>query len=127
MPDYEEKTFEFTVRELSFGDRVYKRLNESEPGLMVENVEPAGWASLAGLRQGDLILRINGSSMSEVKDLKKIWTVGLKKRENELSFLLKEESIPCFSNLNPIGIIPKQKDTENHENNFHSIIIDFLL
>ena len=26
---------------------------------MVENVELAGWASLAGLKQGDILLRIN--------------------------------------------------------------------
>ena len=67
LPDYEEETFEFTVRELSFGDRVNQRLKEKEPGLIIENVEPAGWAAIAGLRQGDLILKVNGKTLSKVE------------------------------------------------------------
>ena len=101
LPDYEEKTFEFTVRELSFGDRVYKRLNESEPGLMVENVEPAGWASLAGLRQGDLILRINGSSMSEVKDFEENMDGWIKEKRKRIIFFIKRGIHTLFLELEP--------------------------
>jgi hypothetical protein len=36
LPDYKEETFEFTVRELSFGDRVNQRLKEKEPGLIAD-------------------------------------------------------------------------------------------
>ena len=47
LPKFKESTFEFTVRELSFGDRVCKD-QESQVGLYVDNVESAGWAALAG-------------------------------------------------------------------------------
>jgi len=67
LPKIKEKTFEFTVRELSFADRVNARVDEEHPGLLVENVEPAGWASLAGLRQGDLLLEIDGETQLSIE------------------------------------------------------------
>ena len=101
LPDYEEETFEFTVRELSFGDRVSKRLKEKEPGLVVENVEPAGWASLAGLRQGDLVLRINGESMSEVDLFEKKMNQWIKEKEKRIIFFVKRGIHTLFLELEP--------------------------
>ena len=101
LPDYEEETFEFTVRELSFGDRVSKRLKEKEPGLVVENVEPAGWASLAGLRQGDLVLNINGESMSEVDLFEKKMNQWIKNEEKRIIFFVKRGIHTLFLELEP--------------------------
>ena len=101
LPDYEEETFEFTVRELSFGDRVSKRLKEKEPGLVVENVEPAGWASLAGLRQGDLVLKINGYSMSEVELFEKKMNQWIKEKEKRIIFFVKRGIHTLFLELEP--------------------------
>jgi serine protease Do len=101
LPDYEEETFEFTVRELSFGDRVSKRLKEKEPGLVVENVEPAGWASLAGLRQGDLVLKINGESMSEVELFEKKMDQWIKEKEKRIIFFVKRGIHTLFLELEP--------------------------
>ncbi|MBT7651195.1 MAG: PDZ domain-containing protein [Opitutae bacterium] len=101
LPDYEEETFEFTVRELSFGDRVSKRLKEKEPGLIVENVEPAGWASLAGLRQGDLVLQINGESMSEVELFEKKMDQWIIEKEKRIIFFVKRGIHTLFLELEP--------------------------
>jgi serine protease Do len=101
LPDYEEETFEFTVRELSFGDRISKRLKEKEPGLVVENVEPAGWASLAGLRQGDLVLKINGESMSEVELFEKKMDQWIKEKEKRIIFFVKRGIHTLFLELEP--------------------------
>ena len=43
--------------ELSFADRVFLRIPPEENCVLVENVESAGWISLAGLRQGDILLQ----------------------------------------------------------------------
>ena len=101
LPDYEEETFEFTVRELSFGDRVSKRLKEKEPGLVVENVEPAGWASLAGLRQGDLVLKINGENMGEVELFEKKMDQWIKEKEKRIIFFVKRGIHTLFLELEP--------------------------
>ena len=101
LPDYEEETFEFTVRELSFGDRVNQRLQEKEPGLIVENVEPAGWASLAGLRQGDLILKVNGKTLSKVELFE--WEMNrlIKDKSKQIVFFVKRGIHTLFLELEP--------------------------
>ena len=101
LPDYKEETFEFTVRELSFGDRVNQRLEEKEPGLMIENVEPAGWASLAGLRQGDLILKINEKTMSKVDFFEKEMDQMIKVKSKRIVFFVKRGIHTLFLELEP--------------------------
>lgn len=71
LEEYEDRDFEFKVRELSFGDRVNLRLEKQAQGLMVENVEAAGWAALAGLRQGDVILKVDGDPINAIKAFRK--------------------------------------------------------
>ena len=70
LPDHKDELFEFTVRELSFGDRVVARLKTNQHALMVDHVESAGWAELAGLRQGDLLLEIEGNSLRKISCFK---------------------------------------------------------
>ncbi len=101
LPDYEEEVFEFTVRELSFSDRVSKRLEQNELGLVVENVEPAGWASLAGLRQGDLVLTINGKSMSKVTLFEKDMNQWIKEKRRRIVFFVKRGIHTLFLELEP--------------------------
>jgi len=62
----ENKDFELTVRELTFFDRDDERWDESVTGVLVENVERAGWAGMAGVGDGDLIQKIN---QFEIKDI----------------------------------------------------------
>ena len=57
LPKSEDETFEFSVRELSFGDRVNRRLDLDHAGLVVENVEPAGWGSTCRSSTGRLALK----------------------------------------------------------------------
>ena len=52
--------FELTVRELTFFDRDANRWDERVHGVLVEQVEEAGWAGLGGLQAGDLIQELHG-------------------------------------------------------------------
>jgi len=52
------RDFELIVREVTFFDRDENRWDKSVRGVLVESVESAGWASLGGIRAGDLIQRI---------------------------------------------------------------------
>ena len=101
LPDFEEKTFEFTVRELSFGDRVNQRLKNNEPGLIVENVESAGWASIAGLRQGDLIIKINDKLIKNIERFQVEMDLLIRKRENKIIFFVKRGIHTHFLELEP--------------------------
>jgi serine protease Do len=101
LPEYKEKTFEFTVRELSFGDRVAKRLKSDHPGLMIHNVEPAGWASLAGLRQGDLLLMIDGKPQSEVEKFERKMDSLIGEKPKRIVFFVRRGIHTLFLELEP--------------------------
>lgn len=101
LPEYKEETFEFTVRELSFGDRVSIRLKNDHPGLIIHNVEPAGWASLAGLRQGDLLLMINGADQSKVKAFEKKMDELIENKAKRIIFFVRRGIHTLFLELEP--------------------------
>ena len=101
LDDYEDETFEFTVRELSFADRVSHRLEEQAQGLLIENAQSAGWASLAGLRQGDVLLKVNGLPVSRVEDLEKRMTHVTKNKSARIIFFVKRGIHTLFVELEP--------------------------
>ena len=101
LDEYEDETFEFTVRELSFSDRVNKRLEQNSKGLLVENVESAGWAALAGLRQGDVLLEVDGKTMSNVKGLENHMKKVVKEKAENILFFLKRGIHTLFVGLEP--------------------------
>jgi len=61
--------FEFSASELSYNDRVDRRIPEKLSGVLVQKVEPGGWASLGGLRGGDFLMSVDGKSTPTVADL----------------------------------------------------------
>ena len=101
LDEYEDDTFEFTVRELSFSDRVNKQLEEGSVGLLVENVESAGWAALTGLRQGDVLLEIDGKAMSDINLLEKHMQQIVKKKAKRIVFFVKRGIHTLFVRLEP--------------------------
>jgi len=101
LPEYKEEIFEFTVRELSFGDRVNIRLEDDHPGLLIHNVEPAGWASLAGLRQGDLLLSIDGAEQNEVSKFEKNMNGLIKQKPKRIIFFVRRGIHTLFLELEP--------------------------
>jgi S1-C subfamily serine protease len=69
MKRYKDEAFEFTGRDVAFMDRAREKWAEKQRGVFVEAVERAGWASLAGLNVGDLLLRIGGKEVNDVGEL----------------------------------------------------------
>jgi serine protease Do len=61
------RDFELTVREVTFFDRDDRRWDDRVRGVLVEQVESAGWAGLGGIQRGDLIQEIDGHSVRGLK------------------------------------------------------------
>ncbi len=66
MKKYEDPTFEFRVRDVAETDRRDLGVPKSEKGVLVEAVREGGWAALAHLGDGDLILAIDGEPVADV-------------------------------------------------------------
>ena len=57
---YKAIDLEFACREITFEDREEHLLNSALSGIIVDTVEPAGWADIAGLRADDVIVAVDG-------------------------------------------------------------------
>jgi serine protease Do len=61
-----QRELEFAVRELVFLDRIERRLELEDQGVLVTEVTSGGWAQMAGLSAGDLIRSIGGRPIADV-------------------------------------------------------------
>ena len=55
----DSEVLEFAVRDQTYMDGITTRWPDDSEGVVVTEVTGGGWASLAGLRQGDLVVSIN--------------------------------------------------------------------
>ena len=101
LPELEDEELEYTVRELSFADRVFLRIEPDEDGVLVENVESAGWAALAGLRQGDILLSVNQYPVSNIEKVKSLMTEIKKEQPKQIIFFIKRGIHTLFLELEP--------------------------
>jgi serine protease Do len=58
--------FGLRVRELSFFDRLNRRLPEAIQGVLVESVEPGGLAGLAYVARNDILLAVDGEAVGDL-------------------------------------------------------------
>jgi S1-C subfamily serine protease len=66
MKKYDDRDFEFRVRDLAPADRTASGVPDTQQGVFVEAVREGGWAALSHLAEGDIILAIDGQSVTDV-------------------------------------------------------------
>jgi serine protease Do len=82
MKKYRDEDFEFTVRDMTFFDKVHEEWAEGRPGAMVTEVKDGGWAAIGRLNTGDIITAIDGETVTDVLSLKeKMKHVAAEKRK----------------------------------------------
>ena len=67
-----DELLEFKVRNIVFGDRIEKQWPADQQGVVVVEVTRGGWANLAGLRAGDLLLTMDGHETTDVATFKEV-------------------------------------------------------
>jgi serine protease Do len=63
-----DELLEYAVRELTYMDRVDRELPLDRAGLVVADVTSGGWADIAGLRAGDLLLTLQDAEIRSIKE-----------------------------------------------------------
>jgi serine protease Do len=71
MKKYEDARFEFRVRDVTPGERTDGRWPEGQSGVLVEAVREGGWAALAHLADGDLLMEIEGEATPDVESVQR--------------------------------------------------------
>ena len=93
------KTLECTLREPS---KENAKEAEIKQGVYVDSVERAGWASLAGLVGGDVILTIDGKKVTSLEMLEKE-LVNIEENHNDyIVLLVKNGKLTRFIEIHPI-------------------------
>lgn len=67
--EYREQRLEFTARDLTPSTRDSLQISADLKAVRIVNVVANGWSSLAGLRNGDLLLSVDGAPMENVDAL----------------------------------------------------------
>ena len=66
---YEARLLDFDARALTLQDRALRKLPDNLPAVLIERVEPASAANLAGLRVGDLLISLADEATSDIATL----------------------------------------------------------
>jgi len=69
---YKDEFFDFTGREIAFIDCVREKWEKDQTGVYVSSVQEGGWAALAKMRVGDLLLSANGTPVNSIDELEKV-------------------------------------------------------
>jgi serine protease Do len=80
--------FELTVREVTFFDRDENRWGDDVQGVIVIDVENAGWAGLAGIGPGDLIQRIGDRPITNLEEYQAALTDLAEKKPSRVVFVV---------------------------------------
>jgi S1-C subfamily serine protease len=76
------------ARELTFYDRVDRRLKPDQAGVWVDRVESGGYGGLAKLRAGDVLLALNRASIDSLDRLTERLATLETERVDKLEFLV---------------------------------------
>jgi S1-C subfamily serine protease len=71
MKKYEDRDFEFRVRDVATADRAQAGLSPTQAGVLVEAVREGGWAALGHLADGDVVLAVDGDATPDVAAVQK--------------------------------------------------------
>lgn len=72
LAEWKDEQFQFKARDLSFDDRTDEHLAKDAKGVRIVAVERAGWAALAGMGTGDMLLSIADKPVENIATLKTI-------------------------------------------------------
>jgi serine protease Do len=93
--------FEFTGRDVAFFDKANRGWEGTQSGIYVEAVEQAGWAALAGLHVGDLVLEVAGREVANVEGMDKVVEELAAARPTQVVFFVRRGVHTLYLELEP--------------------------
>jgi serine protease Do len=72
MKKYKDKVFEFTARDITYMDKARQEWSEDTSGVLIDEIQPGGWAAVAHVDVGDLLQEAGGQKIDSVDHLKDV-------------------------------------------------------
>jgi len=102
MKRYEDVDLGFRARELADSDLEDPRLRGTSQGIIVDAIEQGGWAALARLNTGDVILAVDGKPVADVDGLAAQLKAAVDGRRTSLVFKVRRGVRTLFVELEPV-------------------------
>jgi len=101
LNEFKDELFEFNARDMTLNDRVGDRMKAEQGGVKVSSVKPAGWAALAGLGAGDVLLAMDGQELNSVADLKTVMKGVYDRKPARVKAFIKRGIYTAYLELEP--------------------------
>lgn len=96
-----QEDFELAVRELTFLDRIDQHWEREQAGVVVTEVTSGGWAHMAGLRTGDLVVRVGAIEVPDVAAFERAMAGAVAERRELVTLFLRRGPRTHFVFLEP--------------------------
>lgn len=100
-PRYEDTSFEFTARDITFSDKASGAVGDKQIGVYVESVSEGSWAAIADLRAGEVISAIDGKPIAGLAGLKSAMAAIAKNKPKTVVFTVHNGVHTLFLELQP--------------------------
>jgi serine protease Do len=101
LKSFKDKELEFGLRDITAKERVVQRIPADVKGPRVTEVKSSGWASLAHVAVGDLLLSIDGIPTPDLVCAERLLKVAAEKKPRCLVFLLRRGVHTLFAEVEP--------------------------
>ena len=101
LKTFKDKELEFGLRDMTAKERVLHRIPADVKGPRVAEVKNSGWAALAHVATGDLLLSIDGAPTPDVAAAERLLKAAAEKKPRSLVFLLRRGVHTLFAELEP--------------------------
>ena len=101
LASYDSEWLEFTARDLAQEDRVTRKLPADLRGVLVTDVARSGWAALAGVQTGDILITLDGKQVASIDDLKSMLAEAEKQSSTSVTLFVRRGITTRFLELEP--------------------------
>ncbi|MCX6997157.1 MAG: PDZ domain-containing protein [Kiritimatiellaeota bacterium] len=99
---YKDEVFDLTVENLTELERMYRNIPPGLQGVKMAHCETGGWAQLAGLAGGDLLLAIDGITTADVDTAERLLKKAAQDRARRVVFFLRRGVHTRFAEVEPV-------------------------
>ena len=106
LHSFKDRELEFTIRDLTERERVMQRIPTDVRGPRFSEVKHAGWAALAHVAAGDLLLSVDGTPTPDVATAERLLKAAAERKASRLVFLLRRGVHTLFAEVEPVWDTP---------------------
>jgi S1-C subfamily serine protease len=98
---YRDEDFEFTAREMSFDDRITNKLDDALRGVVIERLEPAGWAQVAHVATGDILISVDGKPTADAASIEIVMKSVKERKQKRVVFFVRRGIHTMYLEIEP--------------------------